>query len=97
MTYLETQLERMTTACMSVQGYNERMDQMTGQITSVEERIVNLTRMIKLLQTSADTHEQESAKLKEELKEAERNFSEIKSKNKTIASPEPERGTIKIV
>ncbi len=65
MTYLETQLERLTSACMTVQGYGERMDQMSSQITSVEERIVNLTRLIKLLQTTSETQEQESQKIRD--------------------------------
>ena len=68
-TYLEAQLERVTSTCMTVQSFGERIDQLSGQVTSVEERIVNLTRLIKLLQSSNEAHEQDGVKMTEGIKE----------------------------
>ena len=84
MTYLEAQLERITSACLTVQGYNDRMDQMTGQITSVEERIVNLTRLIKLLQSSSESQEQDGQRAREDLRQALNRMAELETKCKIM-------------
>ncbi len=63
--YLEAQLEKVTAACMTVQGFNDRIDQMNGQVVSTEERIVNLTRLIKLIQSCTDNQEQEATKVRD--------------------------------
>lgn len=60
---METQLERTATACLTVQNFTERMNQMADQIISVEERIVNLTRVIKLIQASDEVKQQENVPL----------------------------------
>jgi len=49
-TYLETQLERTASACLTVQNFTDRMNLMDNQIVSIEERIINLTRVIKMIQ-----------------------------------------------
>lgn len=61
--YLETQLERTASACLTVQNFADRMNRMADQIVSVEERIVNLTRVIKLIQASDEAKQQENVPL----------------------------------
>jgi ribosomal protein S8E len=46
-----------------VEGFNERINQVSNQVVSVEERIVNLTRLVKLLQINDESHEQELSRL----------------------------------
>jgi len=60
---LENQLNKAASGCLVVEGFNERMNQISNQVVSVEERIVNLTRLIKLLQINDESHEQELSKL----------------------------------
>lgn len=67
MTYLEIQLERVTIACSNVEKQNERMDIMTEHTTSMEEKIANLTQLIKLVQSFCENHEKENIKLKEDI------------------------------
>ena len=62
---LEDRLEQAAAGCMEVQGFTQRMDLLSGQVGSVEERIVSLTRLIKLLQTNDESHEQDMTKLSE--------------------------------
>merc|ERR1711969_224509 len=46
--YLEVQLERVSAACMTAQGFSDRIEQQQAQLTTAEEKIVNSTRLVKL-------------------------------------------------
>ena len=48
LSYLEVQLERVSAACLVSQGFSERIEQQQSQIYGVEEKIVNLAKMIRL-------------------------------------------------
>ena len=65
---LEIQLNKSGPCRLLAQGFKERIDQISGQIISVEERNVNLTRLIKLLQENDEFQEQELTKLKDNSK-----------------------------
>ena len=67
-TYLELQLDRITTACSATQKYGERIDIVSGQVTSMEEKVANLTKVVKLIQSYTEGQEQEMQKLKDEMK-----------------------------
>lgn len=54
MTFLEVQLERVTQSCLTVQGFSERIEQIQSQMTTQEEKLVNTTRLVKLLQSYSD-------------------------------------------
>ena len=41
--FLEVQLERVSAACLSTQGFGDRIDQIQGQLYGTEEKILNLT------------------------------------------------------
>lgn len=48
--YLEVQLERVSTACLSVQAYDERFNDMQSLIVSLDSKIYNLNNMLTLSQ-----------------------------------------------
>ena len=64
MTFLEVQLEKVSSACLTVQGFSERIEQVQGQQTVQEEKIVNISRLVKLLQSYSDAQEEDSQNLK---------------------------------
>ena len=55
--FLEVQLERVTTSCLSVQGFADRIEQLQAQVTTADEKMANLSRQLTLLQK--DNHETE--------------------------------------
>jgi hypothetical protein len=61
-------LERATAACAQVQGFGEDMKQVKGQLGSQEEKIVNIARLVKLLQSYSDAQEEDSQNIKGQLK-----------------------------
>ena len=52
--FLEVQLERVSAACLSTQGFGDRIDQIQGQLYGTEEKILNLTHLVKLSQSYYD-------------------------------------------
>jgi hypothetical protein len=54
LSYLEVQLERVSAACLVSQGFSERIEQQQSQIHAVEEKIVNLAKMIRLTKAFND-------------------------------------------
>jgi hypothetical protein len=65
--FLEVQLERVTQSVLTTQGFSDRIESLQGQITSADEKIVNLTRLVKLQQTYAESQEEEISRLKKSL------------------------------
>lgn len=48
--FLEVQLERVSSACFSVQAYEQRFNDMQGLIVSLEERCSSTARLVQLAQ-----------------------------------------------
>lgn len=77
MSFLEVQLERVSAACLTVQGFSERMEQMQTQFTTQEEKIVNISRLIKLLQSYSDAQEEDSLNIKNQIKNLSNRVDEV--------------------
>lgn len=54
MTFLEIQLERATQACNQTKQAQESIFQMNQKVSMHEEKIVNISRLVKLLQSYSD-------------------------------------------
>ena len=65
--YLEVQLERVTQSCLQSQGFNERIEQVQTQLNTAEEKILNITRLVKLQQNYTENQEDEFNNLKEKV------------------------------
>ncbi|CAD7953451.1 unnamed protein product [Amoebophrya sp. A25] len=48
--FLEVQLERVSSSCLTVQGFSERIEQVQTQVNGMEEKVLNCGRLIKLMQ-----------------------------------------------
>lgn len=70
MTQLESQLEAASSAGKTVQSLGEKVEHIAAQMASMEERMVNLTRLIKLLQNNGELYEQELQKMGNAVKAA---------------------------
>ena len=84
MTFLEVQLDRVTSACMTVEGFSKRLEDQNSLIISQEERIANLSRLNTLQQTYINSQEEEITKIKGQLKFIEGKFNDNISKNPAI-------------
>lgn len=62
--FLEVQLERVTQTVLTTQGFSDRIESLQTQLNSSDEKIVNLTRLVKLQQTFAENQEDELSTLK---------------------------------
>lgn len=49
-TYLESQLERVSAACLTVQSFDERLEAAVGGIRVLEEKVLNLARLVSCAQ-----------------------------------------------
>lgn len=65
--FLEVQLERVTQTVLTTQGFSDRIETLQTQVNSSEEKIINLTRLVKLQQTYAESQEEEVSNLKKAL------------------------------
>ena len=68
MSFLEVQLERVSAACLQVSTFTEDMKHMQNSLGSQEEKIVNISRLVKLLQSYSDAQEEDSQNIKNQLK-----------------------------
>ncbi|KAK9817733.1 hypothetical protein WJX72_001374 [[Myrmecia] bisecta] len=55
--YLESQLERITSACLTMQSFDERIESATSSARGLEEKVLNVARLIKCTQSYAEEHE----------------------------------------
>ena len=62
--FLEVQLERVTQSVLTTQGFSDRIESLQTQLNSSDDKIINLTRLIKLQQTYAESQEEEINGLK---------------------------------
>ena len=58
-TFLETQLEKVANVLRLNQGFNERIETMQTQLNTAEDKIRNLTQLVKLQQSYAESQEEE--------------------------------------
>jgi hypothetical protein len=65
--FLEVQLERVTQSVLTTQGFSDRIESIQSQLNSSDEKIINLTRLIKLQQSYAESQEEEINQLKKTL------------------------------
>lgn len=79
-TSLENQLSEARVNNLTVQGFNERIEQISVQIVSFEERVVNVTRLLKLLQSCNDSQEQETQKAKDEIRSMSAKIADLECK-----------------
>jgi hypothetical protein len=54
MTFLEIQLERVTQTALQQQSANESVFQVQQKVNMQEEKVVNISRLVKLLQSYSD-------------------------------------------
>ena len=64
MTFLEIQLERVSQTCLNSQNIAGKVDTLCAKVSSHEEKIVNISRLLKLLQSYSDAQEEDSDKLR---------------------------------
>ncbi len=57
-TYLESQLERVSAACLSVASYDERLEAVTSAVRLLEERTLNVARLVSCTQQYTEQQEQ---------------------------------------
>lgn len=55
--YLESQLERVSAACLTVQSFDERLEQAVSGIRCLEEKVLNLARLVSCTQQFAEAQE----------------------------------------
>eukprot|EP00392_Amoebophrya_sp_AT5.2_P004704 g4712.t1 len=48
--FLEVQLERVSSSCLTVQAFSERIESVQSQVNAMEEKVLNCGRLIKLMQ-----------------------------------------------
>eukprot|EP01083_Nonionella_stella_P009574 27520_1 len=60
MAFLEVELERVSSACMTVQGYKERLSEIGSHYNELEEKLQQYSRALKLSQTVMDRRDHES-------------------------------------
>ena len=64
MSFLESQLERVTASCKTVESYNARIDTMQDSMAGAETKIANNTRLIKIAQGYSEQVEDDMKKFK---------------------------------
>ena len=64
MSFLESQLERVTASCHTVESYNARIDTIQDAMAAAETRVANNTRLIKIAQSFGEQVEDDMKKFK---------------------------------
>jgi len=57
--FLEVQLDRISHALVQIDTFNEKLESTTLQISDIEEKVNNSNRLVKLLQSFAESQVQE--------------------------------------
>lgn len=64
MTFLEVQLERVNAACANYTAQQERVDALQAQLSGQDEKITNISRLVKLLQSFSEAQEEDVNNIK---------------------------------
>eukprot|EP00906_Rhabdomonas_costata_P010269 RCo014416 len=59
-TQIERQVERVVSASARLEAYHEAMDQVQAQVSTCDDKIANLTQLLKLTQSLGDEREEEA-------------------------------------
>lgn len=54
--FLEVQLERVTSSCLTVQAFSDRIEQLQGQILTLEDKLSNVHKSTRILHQHGETH-----------------------------------------
>ena len=65
MSFLESQLERVTASCKTVESYNARIDTIQDAMAGAETKIANNTRLVKIAQSFGEQVEDDMKKFKQ--------------------------------
>jgi len=91
--FLEVQLERVTSSCLTVQAFSDRIEQLQSQILTLEDKLHNMSRssrMQHLGETQSTSHDNLSS-LEDKVKRLERDMYNLASTRPTGASPSPQQ------
>ena len=61
LSFLEVQLERVSAACLTAQGFEERINGITEITHSSEEKVISLAKLVQLTNTCAEERSREVA------------------------------------
>jgi hypothetical protein len=64
MSFLESQLERVTASCQTVESYNSRIDSIQDAMAATETRVANNTRLVNIAQSFGEQVEDDMKKFK---------------------------------
>ena len=64
MTFLEVQLERVTQACNNALSFQDKVEGLQAQTNAQEEKMQNVSRLVKLLQSFSEAQEEDLQTLK---------------------------------
>jgi len=87
--FLEVQLERVSSACLTVQGFKGRIQQVHDQNHDLEEKIQNLGRALKMSTTLIDRREADLLSLSGRMTSLERNYAKISADIQIISADLP--------
>ena len=79
MTFLEIQLERISLTCLQQQKSNELLKEMQDKVEAHDEKLVSLTRLVKLLQSFSDGQESELDKLQNQVQKMTKHMASSKT------------------
>ena len=82
--YLESQLERVSAACLTVTSFDERLEQAVSAIRCLEEKTINLARLVAVTQQFA---EQQEAAQRESAAEVLRRLRGVEARLEELEEP----------
>jgi len=82
--YLESQLERVSAACLTVQSFDERIESAVSGIRCLEEKLLNLARLVSCTQQFAEAQE---AAQRQAAAEAGRRLRDIEARLEELEAP----------
>jgi len=95
LTYLERQMDSVRACVMAQQGVSDRVEQVASGLVSLEERLLSVARMVKLMQSYAEGQDAEQRKFRQALikkmKEVEERFVTKSEENLRVATERMER------
>lgn len=86
--YLESQLERVSAACLTVQTYDERLEAAVAASRTLEDRVVSLARLVSVTQQYA---EQQERTARESLEEVRQRLSSLEASLAELTAPPKSR------
>ena len=66
--YLESQLDRITSSCLTVQSFDARIEAVNSSVRTLEEKVLNVAKLVRSHQTFAEESEDVQRKTIEQLK-----------------------------